>query len=74
MRTGSSKGGPLRRPLRPLGAEAAVIGFRTSKMVSSSPSYERPLVARSVMSAISGLVCEGKRYQRERGTALGRPS
>ena len=60
MRTGLSKGGPLRRLLWPSGAEAAVIGFRTSKMVLSSTSNKRPLAARSVMSAISDLVCEGK--------------
>ena len=60
MRTGLSKGGRLRRLLWLLGAEAAVIGFRTSKTVLSSTSNKRPLAGRSVMSAISGLVYEGK--------------
>ena len=35
--------------------------------MSSSPPSKRPLAARSVMSAISGLLCEGKWSQRELG-------
>ena len=40
-------------------------------MVTLSPSNNRPLAARSVMSAISDLVCEGKWSQRRRGEGLG---
>ena len=43
-------------------------------MVSSSLYNKQPLAARSVMSVISGLVCEGKWSQRERGEGSGRPS
>ena len=43
------------------------IGFRTSKMVSSSPRSKRPFAVRSVMSAVSGRVCEGMWLQRVRG-------
>ena len=56
-----------------LGAETVVIGFQKSRIVLTSTSYKRPLVARSVMSAISGLVCEGKWSQRA-GRGSGRPS
>ena len=67
MRIGSSTGCLIRRPLWPSVAETAVIGFRTSKVVSSSPCNRPPLAARSTISAISGLVCEGKWSQSERG-------
>ena len=39
----------------------------TNRMVASSPSSKRPLAARSVMSVISGLLCEGKWLERELG-------
>ena len=40
-------------------------------MVASSPSSKRPLAARSVMSVIYGLLCEGKWLERELGGGLG---
>ena len=74
MRTGSSKGGLRRRLLWPSDVESVVIDFRTSRTVSSSPSNKRPLAVRSVMSAVYGLLCEGKWLQRDRGGGSGRPS
>ena len=53
---------------------ALVMGFRTSSVESWSPCNRRPFAARSAMSVISGLVCEGKWSQRDRGRGLGRPS
>ena len=43
-------------------------------MASSSPCNRRPFEARSAISAVSGLVCEGKWSRRERGGGLGQPS
>ena len=43
-------------------------------MVPSSPCNRRPFAARSAISMVSGLVCEGKWSQREGGGALGQPS
>ena len=65
MRTGSSKG-RLRRCLLS-GVLPVMVCFRTSRMVASSPSSKRPLAAKSVMSVISGLLCEGKWLERELG-------
>ena len=42
------------------------MGFRASKVVSSSPCNRRLLAVRSTISAISGLVCKGKWSQSER--------
>ena len=67
MRTGSSKGRLRWWLLWPSGVESVVIGFRTSRVVSSSLPNKRHLAARSVMPAISGLLCEGKWSQREPG-------
>ena len=44
-----------------------MVGFRTSKEVSLSRCNKRPLAARSTISTISGLVCEGKWSQSEKG-------
>ena len=74
MQTGSSKGRLRRWLLWPSDVESVEIGFRTSRMVSSSPSNKRSLAARSVMSAISGLLSEGKWSQKERGGGSGRPN
>ena len=71
MRTGSSKGRLRRWLLWPSGVESVVIGFRMSRMVSSSPPNKRSLAAKTVMSAISGLLCKGKWSQRERGGGSG---
>ena len=64
---GVIKDARLRRLLWVSDVKALVMGFRTSSMESSSPCNRWTFAARSAVSAISGLVCQGKWSQREGG-------